>query len=467
MYFARVGTRVIFGNTLEVVRKYPGIGGELNEEAIGDYLLFGHSMDLGNTFFSQVHSLPPARRMVWNDGIETASQRYWSLPEPDRYHSIRTPAEYAFEFRKVFGAAVRDRMRAAHAGIALSGGLDSGAVAAVAASSRREGLARTELHAYCSGHDWMVPETERHYASLTAGATGIPTTYISIEQSVFDGKSLWRTAPEPRLNAVRRNSYNEIYRQMTAAGQRALFTGLGGDGVFGPALLDWRKFLQSGSIAASARALVAYCAELRVLPLRKIGATMLRRPVRRESEVTDFSWLAPDFVRRADLPGRVRMISRLRSEWTTEQHRIAYDPFWTAALSLGDPEFSRIPAKCLQPFFDLRVVQFAVHIPPLPWLIDKLLLREATRGLLPETIRRRRKIRGTGRAIRPLVKYGLYSEAENLAKHDALSHYIDQPRLLRNIATLGDLENKNRPSNGYREIELPLSVGFWLKSASS
>src|ERR1700683_1408305 len=173
MYYARLGDRIIFANTLDVLRKYPGIREDLNEEAIGDYLLFGYSIDLNNTFFTQIRSLPPASRIVWENGNQPRAQRYWSLPEADSYHRIRNVADYGAEFKAVLTEAVRDRLRSPRAAISLSGGLDSGAVAAIAASLLREGSSRTELHAYSAGYDWMVPETERHYASLTANAAHI------------------------------------------------------------------------------------------------------------------------------------------------------------------------------------------------------------------------------------------------------------------------------------------------------
>ena len=151
------------------------------------------------------------------------------------------------------------------------------------------------------------------------------------------------------------------------------------------------------------------------------------------------------------------------------QPDLAYDPFWNAVISQGDPEYTKIPAKSYHPFFDLRVLQFATLIPPLPWLVDKLLLREAMRGILPETIRKRRKTKGSLSAMRTLVSHGMYAEAEDWAKVPALSRYIDENRLLQHLAAIreGKPRSNDRPLNGLREIELPLCLGFWLKSAFS
>ena len=468
MYFARLGDRIVFGNTLDVIRKYPGIGDDLNEEAIGDYLLFGYSIDLNNTFFTQVRSLPPASRIVWDNGNQTGPQRYWSLPEADNYHRIRSVADYRAEFNAVFTAAVRDRLRGPRAAISLSGGLDSGAVAAIAAALLREGSSRTELHAYSGGYDWMVPETERHYASLTARTSGIPTTYISIEQSAAKQTSRWRSIPEPRLGASRRNTYGEIYRQMTGAGERVLFSGLGGDGLVGPSPVQWRKFIRSGSLIASVEALMVYSREQRWFPMNRLLGTVMPRQSR-FTKLTDFGWLDAGFVRRADLPGRVEKISALRSGWRTEQQRVAYDPFWTAAISLGDPEFTKLPVKCYHPFLDLRLLQFAIRTPSVPWFVDKILLREAMRGILPETIRKRPKVTALGLTSRFIIDQGFYDESEDLAKVPALAKYVMEKRLLQGLASITERRgaHRNTPGNPSTEIELPLCLGFWLKSAFS
>ncbi|HLI81021.1 MAG TPA: asparagine synthase-related protein [Candidatus Binataceae bacterium] len=467
MYYARLKDRIVFGNTLEVVRKYPGLRDDLNDEAVGDYLLFSYSIDPENTFFSQVRSVPPASRIVWNDGVQSPPQRYWSLREADSYHRVQSAAEYGLEFRTVLTASVRDRLHAPRAAISLSGGLDSGAVAAIAASLQRDGSSRTELHSYSSGHDWMVPETERYYASLTAGAAGIKSTYISIEQSVFNAKSRWRPVPEPRLNGGRRSSYDEISRQMAEAGERVLLTGVGGDALLGPSTVDWSKFFHGESLNPSALALITYAREQRWLPVNRILQTMRAR---HDSSPTsnDFSWLQPDFVRRANLRDRVARLSSLRSDWKSPRHRLAYDPFWTALLSQGDAEFTGIAAKSYHPMFDLRVLEFVMSVSPLPWFVDKLLMREAMRDLLPEAVRKRHKTSPTRAAARVLQGHTAYRSGEDLAKLGRLSMYIDEAKLLRNLAAMRDGKHRETPRiNVSKEIERPLSLGFWLKSIFS
>ena len=72
------------------------------------------------------------------------------------------------------------------------------------------------------------------------------------------------------------------------------------------------------------------------------------------------------------------------------------------------------------PFLDVRLIRFLLRVPPLPWCMQKELLREATRGILPEEIRLRPKVplqedplpllmeRGV-RSVQPLGKPGAKS----------------------------------------------------------
>jgi asparagine synthase (glutamine-hydrolysing) len=43
------------------------------------------------------------------------------------------------------------------------------------------------------------------------------------------------------------------------------------------------------------------------------------------------------------------------------------------------------------PLLDIRLLRFLLRVPPVPWCSDKELLRRATKGLLPEKIRQRKK----------------------------------------------------------------------------
>jgi len=67
------------------------------------------------------------------------------------------------------------------------------------------------------------------------------------------------------------------------------------------------------------------------------------------------------------------------------------DPFWPSLFEGCDSGVTRVPVEVCHPFFDLRLVDFLLALPALPWCSDKELLREAARGILPDAVRLRRK----------------------------------------------------------------------------
>ena len=48
-FYARIGAGVIVSNTLNCLRRHPGVSRELNDQAIADFLLFGHNAEPDTT----------------------------------------------------------------------------------------------------------------------------------------------------------------------------------------------------------------------------------------------------------------------------------------------------------------------------------------------------------------------------------------------------------------------------------
>ncbi|MEK7834195.1 MAG: asparagine synthetase B, partial [Acidobacteriota bacterium] len=81
-FYAKVADHFIFSNTLNCVRLHTAVSDELNEQAVGDFLLFNGNQDLGMSAFADVQRLPPAHTLVCSEG-KLGLRRYWSLPDGD------------------------------------------------------------------------------------------------------------------------------------------------------------------------------------------------------------------------------------------------------------------------------------------------------------------------------------------------------------------------------------------------
>ena len=108
------------------------------------------------------------------------------------------------------------------------------------------------------------------------------------------------------------------------------------------------------------------------------------------------------------------------------------------------------------PYFDLRLVRFLLRVPPMPWFAEKELLREAMRGRLPESVRRRRK---QAIGVDPAHVW-LTRQAEALCKEiqamDVLDRWVDREAVCAAIRTSG------RKLYDSFLLCLPLSLGKWL-----
>src|ERR1700736_3236972 len=66
-------------------------------------------------------------------------------------------------------------------------------------------------------------------------------------------------------------------------------------------------------------------------------------------------------------------------------------PHWTHMFEQEDAGATHFPVETRHPFLDLRIVNYLLALPPFPWFFQKLLLREAMAGRLPEMVRMRPK----------------------------------------------------------------------------
>ena len=191
--FAQPPGQVIFSNTLDCVRQHPAVSSNVNDAAIGDFLLFGSNFNPETTFFSDIRRLPPAHAAVWQDGRQ-AQRRYWQMPidEPLFY---RRREDYVEEFRGLLRTAVGERLPRGKVGVYMSGGLDSPLLAATAQQLKRQRGSPGDVFAFTVVYDHLIPDQERRYSALAARHLGIQQ-HIHVADGP-DAEEIWRQVPAP------------------------------------------------------------------------------------------------------------------------------------------------------------------------------------------------------------------------------------------------------------------------------
>ena len=393
-YYANVGSVLAFSNTLNCIRRHPAVSGRLNDLAIADFLLFDMIQEPAATSFADIQRLPPAHTLVCGrDGISL--RRYWVLPVNAPIHHKR-PMECVEQFRELLDQAVADRLRTTSVGVLMSGGLDSPTVAVSAQRTLARSGSANGLCAYTEVFDSLIPHEERRYAQLVAEALKVP-----IEFEVIDGIGLWKHRnhedncwPEPEHSPDSDGGRAQLRK--IAVRSRIALTGFGADPALSCLLsihfLHLLKKRQLGRALAGAVRYLTAEGRFSRLYLR----TRWRRWFSSQGQAPHYpGWLNRDLEKRLGLRERWDALSRASTS-NAAVRPVAYeamvDPMWPALFEGYDPGVTRVPVEVRHPFFDLRLVDFLLALPDLPWCSDKELLREAGRGILPDAVRLRREV---------------------------------------------------------------------------
>jgi asparagine synthase (glutamine-hydrolysing) len=132
LYYRRNGDGISFASELKAMLEQPGFSRAIDPKAVAAYLAF-NSIPAPLTIFAEARKLPPGHLLCWEEG-EVAIRRYARPgPVPGARPRGESAAELAAELREVLDDSVRAHLVAdVPVGVLLSGGVDSGGLAALA-----------------------------------------------------------------------------------------------------------------------------------------------------------------------------------------------------------------------------------------------------------------------------------------------------------------------------------------------
>ena len=236
-YYCELGDLFCFSNTLNCLRQLPDVSDQLNDAAIGDFLLFGLNCDNATTTFRDIRRLPAAHAMtVSSDGLRI--HRYWSAPTEGRIRYERAE-DYVEHFQLLLQAAVADRIAPDRTGILLSGGLDSGVVAATA--RELSGGTGTDLRAYTVVYESLIPDQDGPHARQIAEFLKIPIQCIAMDRlrpfERWDEPEI--NTPEPVDDPFLPGLFDQF--RTIATGCRVVLSGEGADNLMHFEMLPFTK----------------------------------------------------------------------------------------------------------------------------------------------------------------------------------------------------------------------------------
>jgi asparagine synthase (glutamine-hydrolysing) len=174
-------------------------------------------------------------------------------------------------------------------------------------------------------------------------------------------------------------------------------------------------------------------------------------------------WVNPELALKLDLSQRWRELQRELIPidcHRPEAHKNLGDCGWANNFELYDPGNTSRPVEARHPFFDIRLVDFLLSLPTLPWCIGKHIIREAMIGLLPQEVLRRRKTALAGDPLVELLKQPQSGWIDTFQPSPELLHYVNWSRIPR---LAGKLNSSAEAWNNLR----PLSLDHWLRLHAS
>jgi asparagine synthase (glutamine-hydrolysing) len=491
-YYATCGGTFLFASEPSALFEDLRLPLEPNEGVVGEYLLC-QIQGLEETLFNTVRRVPPAHSLSVSRE-QMNKNCFWTL-DPSAEIRYRTDTEYAEHFLDLFREAVRCRMRSrGPVGAFLSGGLDSSSVVCIAQSIFDEGAApgsglETFSMAFpgslCDETPYIEEVVKRGglHSNLLAWKTTDPLFYAERAAAARDFPGY------PNGNLV----YNPLQELAREKGIRVMLTGVGGDEWLTGSYFhyaDMLRRLQLVSLVLQMKAdrstvhgdrrLAAVLFprnpffRLAVRPLIpdrvvRVGRRILGRDV--HPRFRPPTWLNPDFCRRIDLPGRMHARPPKRRFASYAQEDLAgilEHGGIVQEAEMIERSGAHYGVELRGPFEDRRLVEFAVALPESQrWrgADTKFILRQATRGRLPESVRlRRTKADFSHLVVETLLALETRGFWDSLEV--ARRGWVDAELLRRSLGELG--ETYRRGDDEYTKDFWPLwmvaGIEFWARS---
>ena len=413
LFYTVHDNKFLFASEIKSLLAYPGVPREIDHQALDQVFTFWTTLS-PRTMFKGVSELPPGHSMTVANG-DVAVHSYWR-PRYDIREHIRED-EAASTLLDLLVDATRIRLRAdVPVGAYLSGGLDSTVIAALIKRYTATPLRTFSVEFDDAEFDESTYQAAaRQYLGTDHESVRCSTANIGtiFPQIVWHAeKPLLRTAPAPMFilsKLVRERGYKVV---LTGEGSDEI---LGGYDIFKEVKI--RRFLaaqpDSRLRPLLLRRLYPYMENIQSQPAAYLRAFFKTSP---EDLASPFfshlpRWSLTAKLKlfysadlRAQLQGYdpvAELESQLPGDFGGWHPFIQAQYLETAQLlpsyilsSQGDRMSMGNSVEGRFPFLDYRVVEFASSLPPhlkMKVLNEKYLLKRAVTGLVPDTIRRRKK----------------------------------------------------------------------------
>lgn len=450
LFFAHTTDGLVFASEMGALLALRTEVPELNAQRAYDYLIHQVQDSGFDTFVQGVHHVPPAHwlRVDLRQPVRTAVERWWN--PSIRQTSTLSFADAADRLRELFLDSVKLHLRSdVPLGVALSGGVDSSAIAC----AMRHLAPEMELHTFS-----FVPSGSNHSEEpwidlVNAHLHAIPhKVFVNPRDLSTDITDLVRTQGEPFCTTSMYAQYR-VFRSAQEAGITVVLEGQGADellaGYHGYQGQRMRSLLEQRDLfgmASFARQWRQWPRREQLSPWRSLVGQMLPDSLYRATQ----SWVGvqtvPDWMDRAALkrlhvstrPARLARMPDARGRRVAEVLlRSMREDGLPSLLRYGDRNAMRFSIENRVPFLTLPIAEFVLSLPEQYLIAEngetKSVFRAAMRGIVPDAVLDRRD------------KVGFDVPMKEWVPHLKVSLPVSPPMggrvALLNTSTLGSLFN--------------------------
>lgn len=408
LFYWSDGRRFVAASEPAAVLAYPGVPRQLDEARLARLFALAEPAR-GSTFFAAVREVPPAHTVTFEKG-RVALSRYW---EPGTTYQTRPlrDDEWCDAFVEALERAVTCRLRAVgRPAVLLSGGLDSGPVAALAARN----LVAERLLSVSWVFDELGSCDERRFSDEIARMWGLETVHVPCDDAwPLADLAKWPFDPNGPQQNVYRGCVERGYRAAHAKGARVMLSGYCGDDLYVDSG-DWMiDLIREGRVRETWSELRR---ESRTLGMptavrRWVLAPLVPAPIwrhRRERfRARSTPWLTP-YARSLLGPdpwaeGYWSRSCRKRPG----QRRAIFGDWFATGVAAEDRYASQAGVEVRYPFRDRRLVELALAMPSHllhRGQITRPVVRQAFRNLLPTSV----LARDDKASFRPLLDRAMF-----------------------------------------------------------
>lgn len=470
LYYTHIpGVFFAFASEVHSLLALEGVDAEIEESRVARHLLIPVEVDLRDTYYRNVRKVLPAHALrVSEQGI--AEGAYWEL-DPERESAVSSDRDCADALREVFIEAVRCRMRSADPVAAmLSGGLDSSAIAAVAAGLSPS---QTPLHTLSAVYPRVPDSDERGYIDSFLRHFSVSPSYFEADavNPIADIDEMSRLIGGPSRGRNLYLNWN-LTGMAKDAGCGVILDGFDGDSTLSHATNYLASLAIAGRWLELAVALVPLSRRQGSSPWRDLRSYW--RFGRRRRAIAAGYAREPDPQVPPTMPINEAFLGRFSRRALSldldtserEMHarhlagpHLAEVLGWVEACGAGRDVEIRFP------FFDVRLAEFCLSLPPRQKLRrghSRFSMRKAMEGILPPEI----QWRVSKGNMHPGWNHAYRSHEEGRVRDllidptPELKEYLDVPRALslHERFLMGDVSRSDEGA-WWRMVSLALWLG--------